>query len=54
MTELLVEKKDYVATLTLNRPKRMNAISTKMLALLGDALKDCDDVELLGASRGSP
>jgi enoyl-CoA hydratase/carnithine racemase len=58
MSELLVEKKDHVATLTLNRPERMNAISTKMLGLLGDALKDCDDdpdvrvIVLTGAGRG--
>jgi enoyl-CoA hydratase/carnithine racemase len=29
MAELLVEKEDHVAILTLNRPERMNAISTK-------------------------
>jgi enoyl-CoA hydratase/carnithine racemase len=58
MSELLVEKKDYVATLTLNRPERMNAISTKMLMLLGEALKNCDDdpdvrvIVLTGAGRG--
>ena len=58
MSELLVEKKDHVATLTLNRPERMNAISTKMLGLLGEALKDCDDdpdvrvIVLTGAGRG--
>ena len=58
MSELLVEKQDYVATLTLNRPDRMNAISTKMLMLLGDALKNCDDdpdvrvIVLTGAGRG--
>ncbi len=58
MSELLVEKKDNVATLTLNRPERMNAISTGMLGLLGEALKDCDDdpsvrvIVLTGAGRG--
>ena len=58
MSELLIEKKDNVATLTLNRPERMNAISTDMLGLLGEALKDCDDdpsvrvIVLTGAGRG--
>lgn len=58
MSELLVEKKDHIATLTLNRPERMNAISTKMLMQLGNALADCDDdanvrvVVLTGAGRG--
>ena len=58
MPELLVEKKDHVATLTLNRPERMNAISTTLLGLLGEALKDCDDdasvraIVLTGAGRG--
>jgi enoyl-CoA hydratase/carnithine racemase len=58
LSELLVEKKDHVATLTLNRPERMNAISTKMLSLLGEAFADCDDdpevraIVLAGAGRG--
>jgi enoyl-CoA hydratase/carnithine racemase len=58
VSDLLLEKKDHVATLTLNRPDRMNAISTKMLMLLGDALKTCDDdpdvrvILLTGAGRG--
>jgi enoyl-CoA hydratase/carnithine racemase len=58
MSELLVEKKDHVATITLNRPERMNAISTNMLMQLGDALKSCDDdadvrvIVLTGAGRG--
>jgi enoyl-CoA hydratase/carnithine racemase len=43
MTELLYEKKDHVATLTLNRPERMNAISIGMLLDFGKALEDADD-----------
>jgi hypothetical protein len=35
MPELLVEKRDHVATLTLNRPERMNAISTTLLSIGG-------------------
>jgi enoyl-CoA hydratase/carnithine racemase len=42
MSELLVEKDGPVATLTLNRPERMNAISGPMLAALSEALVDCD------------
>ncbi len=58
MPELLVEKKDHVATLALNRPERMNAITQEMLRLLGDALLDAErdpDVRVIvltGAGRG--
>jgi len=58
MSELLVEKKDYIATLTLNRPDRLNAINGPMLDLLSRALVDCDadnDVRVIvitGAGRG--
>jgi len=30
MSELLLEKKDGVAVLTLNRPERLNALTPKM------------------------
>lgn len=58
MPELLVEKKDHVATLALNRPERMNAITQEMLSLLGEALLDAErdpDVRVIvltGAGRG--
>jgi enoyl-CoA hydratase/carnithine racemase len=58
MADLLYEKKDHVATLTLNRPERMNAISVEMLMLLGDALRDADDdtetrvIVVTGEGRG--
>jgi enoyl-CoA hydratase/carnithine racemase len=58
MTDLLYEKKDHVATLTLNRPERMNAISVEMLMALGEALVDADDdietrvIVITGAGRG--
>jgi enoyl-CoA hydratase/carnithine racemase len=58
MSELLVEKQGPVATLTLNRPERLNAISVGMLDALCDALVECDrdrDVRaiiLTGAGRG--
>ena len=58
MADLLYEKKDHVATLTLNRPERMNAISVEMLMLLGDALRDADDdtetrvIVITGEGRG--
>jgi enoyl-CoA hydratase/carnithine racemase len=56
--ELLVEKRDHVATLTLNRPERLNAITATMLARLSEALVECDEdpevrvVVLTGAGRG--
>jgi len=58
MADLLYEKKDHVATITLNRPERMNAISFEMLAALEHALTDADDdpetrvIVLTGAGRG--
>ena len=42
MGELLVEKSDFVATITLNRPERLNAISGPMLGALSEALVDAD------------
>jgi enoyl-CoA hydratase/carnithine racemase len=39
---LLVEKAAGIATLTLNRPDRMNAISSPMLAAISEQLLDCD------------
>jgi len=56
--DLLYEKKDHVATLTLNRPDRLNAITFEMLAALDQALNDADDdgeirvIVLRGAGRG--
>ena len=56
--ELLVEQKDRVLVLTLNRPERLNAISREMLselsAKLVEANKDPDIrcIVLTGAGRG--
>lgn len=56
--ELLVEQRDRVAVLTLNRPERLNAISRDMLnelsAKLVEANKDPDTrcVVLTGSGRG--
>jgi enoyl-CoA hydratase/carnithine racemase len=56
--ELLYEKKGHVATIKLNRPERMNAISIHMLAEFGRAIEDADDdaeirvIVLTGAGRG--
>jgi enoyl-CoA hydratase/carnithine racemase len=58
MSDLLYERKDHVATLTLNRPERMNAISVEMLGALGQALVEADDdpetrvIVITGAGRG--
>jgi enoyl-CoA hydratase len=54
---LLVEKKDGIATLTLNRPKVMNALSTELVASIGQAFIDLKEdqetgvVILTGAGR---
>ncbi|MGO9450562.1 MAG: enoyl-CoA hydratase/isomerase family protein [Candidatus Binataceae bacterium] len=58
MSDLLAEKKGHVAILTLNRPDRMNAISTDMLTALGRQLAAYDQdsdvraIILTGAGRG--
>jgi enoyl-CoA hydratase/carnithine racemase len=55
---VLYEVADHVATITLNRPHRRNAISNKMLSMLGEALAEADrsgDVRaivLTGAGKG--
>jgi enoyl-CoA hydratase/carnithine racemase len=57
-SDLLYEKKDHIARLTLNRPKRMNAISIPMLRALGERLAEADGdpdvrvIVLTGAGRG--
>ncbi len=54
---ILLDVKDQVATITLNRPQRMNAWTGRMAAELGDAMAACnenDDVRavvLTGAGR---
>ena len=58
MDELLFRRDGAVATLTLNRPDRLNAISPAMLEALSQALVECDRdpgvrvVVLTGAGRG--
>lgn len=54
---LLVEKKDGIATLTLNRPGQLNALSAELLHALGDEIEqlrtddDIGVVILTGAGR---
>jgi len=56
--DLLYDVSDHVATITLNRPDRLNAISAPMLASFSDAFRDADDdrdvrvIILTGAGRG--
>ncbi|TMF98523.1 MAG: enoyl-CoA hydratase/isomerase family protein, partial [Chloroflexi bacterium] len=56
--DLLFEIDSNVATITLNRPDRLNAISGPMLESLSQALRDADhdrDVRVIvitGAGRG--
>ena len=58
MPEVLMSRDGHVATITLNRPDRLNAISGPMLADLGRMLVECDRdravraVVLTGAGRG--
>ena len=55
---ILLDVKDGVATVTLNRPERMNAWTARMAAELTDALTVCNGndevraVVLTGAGRG--
>jgi enoyl-CoA hydratase/carnithine racemase len=56
--EVLYEVADHVATITLNRPHRRNAISVRMLQQLSEALTRADDsievraIVLTGAGKG--
>jgi len=43
MTELLYEKKDGIAILTLNRPERKNALTPQMMVRLAEAWRDFRD-----------
>jgi enoyl-CoA hydratase/carnithine racemase len=58
MSDLLYEKSDHIARITLNRPDRMNAITFEMIMELGKAVADADDddeirvVIVTGAGRG--
>jgi enoyl-CoA hydratase/carnithine racemase len=58
VSEVLIEQREHVATITLNRPDRMNAISGPMLSELSRLLVKCDanrDVRVIvltGAGRG--
>jgi enoyl-CoA hydratase/carnithine racemase len=58
MGELIVERDGHVATITLNRPERLNAITGSMLDALSRALVELDDdneiraIVLTGAGRG--
>ncbi len=58
MGELIVERDGHVATITLNRPERLNAITGSMLDALSKALVELDDdsdiraIILTGAGRG--
>lgn len=58
MEELLYEKDGAIATLTLNRPERLNAISTGMLAALSERLVEANRdrevraIIITGAGRG--
>ena len=58
MADVLFEKKERVAWITLNRPERRNAISVPMLEELASALleaerdRDVRVVALTGAGRG--
>src|SRR5262249_55007064 len=58
MSDVLLSRDGHVATITLNRPDRLNAISGDMLVELGRMLVECDQdrdvrvVVLTGAGRG--
>ncbi|MET9492344.1 enoyl-CoA hydratase/isomerase family protein [Nocardia sp. NPDC006630] len=48
-SELHVDVSDGVAVLTLNRPSQQNALTPKMAAALGAALRRCDTEDAIGA-----
>ena len=58
MSEVLVERDGHVATLTLNRPERLNAISGPMLEQLSERLLELDAdrevrvIVITGSGRG--
>jgi enoyl-CoA hydratase/carnithine racemase len=58
MPDVLYDKTDHIAVITLNRPERLNAISIAMVEALSEALRDVDHdqtvraVILTGAGRG--
>jgi enoyl-CoA hydratase/carnithine racemase len=58
MSEVLLEREGHVATVTLNRPERLNAITGPMLQRLSEALVACDEdpevraIVLTGSGRG--
>jgi enoyl-CoA hydratase len=57
MTDVLVEVTDLVATVTLNRPERRNAISGRLLAVLRVTLADLDrrpDVRVIVLTGADP
>ena len=45
---IIYEKSERVATITLNRPKVLNALNIALLAELHDALEDAEDDENIG------
>src|SRR5258706_14310358 len=47
--EIVFEKKDRVATVTMNRPERMNAWTTKMGAEMRAAMMDAESDPMIGA-----
>ena len=56
--DLLYDVSDHVATITLNRPERLNAISGGMLASFSEALREADHdrnvraIIITGAGKG--
>src|SRR3546814_8730986 len=47
--QLLYEKHQGVATITLNRPEKLNAFTTEMLHAWADALLDAQSDDAIGA-----
>jgi enoyl-CoA hydratase/carnithine racemase len=48
-SDIIYDKADRIATITYNRPERMNAWSSRMSHELHDALRDADDDSDIGA-----
>jgi enoyl-CoA hydratase/carnithine racemase len=56
--DIIYNKEGYIATITLNRPERMNAFTSAMISSISQVLQDADDDEQIrvivvtGAGRG--
>ena len=53
-TDILYDKKDRVATITINRPQSYNSVTQHSVEELTDAFRDASEVEICKQSRSVP